>query len=279
MRRTGLLALIGVVCALAAGCTTVTKGSATGPGQGGGGGDGGTGVPTNGGGAGPVAPNVSGLAAQITHGSLNVKSAQGALDVDAGSLTQTSTFRQQMVNGQVTALDDLVDTTFQGNKTKIHVIYVDKTIYIDRGQNGKPWIVAKPDSSDEVAAQLAQTFPQSLAQSSIKYYAVMVEAAHDLKFVGTENVDGVPTNHYHFIVDPKVLVQKLPPDQAQQMQNAVNAGVDSVPADEWVDAQGRPVRVTDEVIAQGQTAKIDLRLNHYDEPISIKAPPADQIEP
>ncbi|HEY3631003.1 MAG TPA: LppX_LprAFG lipoprotein [Jatrophihabitantaceae bacterium] len=275
MRRTGLVALIGVVCALAAGCTTVTKGSATGPGQGG---DGGTGAPTNGGGAGPVAPNVAGLAAQITHGSTKVKTAQGKLNVDAGPLTQASTFRQLMSAGQITTFEDQIDTTFQGNNTKIHVIYVDKTIYIDRGQNGKPWIVAKPDSSDEVAAQLAQTFPQSLAQSSIKYYAVMVEAAHDLKFVGTENIDGVPANHYHFIVDPKVLVQKLPPDQAQQMQNAVNAGVDSVPADEWVDAQGRPVRVTDEVTAQGQTAKIDLRLNHYDEPVSIKAPPADQVD-
>jgi len=269
------VALIGVLCALAAGCTTVTRGSASGSGQDG---DGGTGVSTNGGGAGPVAPNVSGLAAQITHGSLNVKSAQGTLDVDAGPLTQTSTFRQLMSAGQITTFEDQIDTTFQGNKTKIHVIYVDKTIYIDRGQNGKPWIVAKPDSSDQVAAQLAQTFPQSLAQSGIKYYVVMVEAAHDLKFVGTEDVDGVPTNHYHFVVDPKVLVQKLPPDQAQQMQTAVDAGVDSVPADEWVDAQGRPVRVTDEVTAQGQTAKIDLRLNHYDEPVSIKAPPADQVD-
>lgn len=273
MTRARLAIVSGLATLLAAGCTTVTKGSATG--QGGGSG---TGAPPDGGSAGPVAPNVSALAAQITHGSIKVKTAQGKLDVDAGPLTQTSTFRQQMADAQITTFEDQIDTTFQGNNTKIHVIYVDKTIYIDRGQNGKPWIIAKPDSSDQVAAQLAQTFPQSLAQSSIKYYAVMVESAHDLKFVGAESVDGVPTNHYHFIVDPKVLVQKLPPDQAQQMQNAVDAGVDSVPADEWVDAQGRPVRVTDEVTAQGQTAKIDLHLSHYDEPVTIKAPPANQVE-
>jgi hypothetical protein len=277
MTRGRLAILGGLTMMLAAGCTTVTKGSASGPGPSGGG-DGGTGAPTNGGSAGPVAPNVSALAAQITHGSLTVKSAQGKLDVDAGPLSQTSTFRQQMANAQITTFEDQIDTTLNGNNTKIHLIYVDKTIYLDRGQNGKPWIIAKPDSSDPVAAQLAQTFPQSLAQSSIKYYAVMVESAHDLKFVGAETVDGVATNHYHFVVDPKVLVQKLPPDQAQQMQNAVNAGVDSVPADEWVDAQGRPARVTDEVTAQGQTAKIDLHLSHYDEPVAIKAPPASQVD-
>jgi hypothetical protein len=257
-----------------AACTTTTSGKDIGAALR----TGGTGASQDGGSAGRIFTEVSGLAAQITHGAASVKSAQGTLNVDAGPLTQVSTFRQQMSGGQITAFDDQIDTTFQGNQTKVHLLYVDQTIYLDRGQNGKPWIVAKPDSSDQVAAQLAKTFPQSLAQSSIKYYALMVSAAHDLKVVGVENVDGVPAVHYQFVVDPRALVAKLSPDQGQQMQQAIDAGVDSVPADEWVDAQGRPLRVTDSVTAQRQTAKIDLRLGHYDEPITVTAPPADQID-
>jgi len=257
MNRTRAAALAVVAIAAAAGCSTTTRGA----------------------GVGPAYTSVAGLAAKITQSASQLKSAQGTLHVESGPLTQTSTFREQFGGGLVTAFDDQVDTTLQGTNTKLHLVYADKKLYVDRGQNGKPWVVASPDSSDRVVAQLAQTLPQTLAQSGITYYALMLSAAHDLKVVGAENVDGVPTIRYHFVVDPRALLPKLPPDQAQQMQQAVDAGVDSVPADEWIDAQGRPVKVTDSVTAQGQTAHVEFRINHYDDPITIQAPPADQIDP
>lgn len=255
-RRQLALAAGALTLVLAAGCSTTTKGK----------------------GIGPAFTNVAGLGAQISHSSVKLKSAQGTLNVDAGPLKQTSTFRQQMSGGQITAFDDRIDTTLQGKETKIHLIYVDETIYIDRGQNGKPWIVATPDSSDPIAAELAKTFPQALAQSSVKYYAIMLSAAHDLTVAGADTVDGVDTIHYKVTVDPQALLDKLPPDQTQQMQQAVDAGVDAIPVEYWVDGQGRIVKFTDEVSAQGQTAHVEMRLNHYDEDITIDAPPANQID-
>jgi hypothetical protein len=47
----------------------------------------------------------------------------------------------------------------------------------------------------------------------------------------------------------------------------------------WVDATGRTVRVTDHVAAGAQSATVDLRLSHFNEQVSIDAPPPDQIAP
>jgi len=269
MRRTGLVALIGVVCALAVGCTTVTKGSATGPGQ-----ASGSGQPS-----GPESPtgNLSELSARIAHSSAQLKSVQGSLKLDAGPLTTDSTFRAMLGGGAVTGMDQQVNTSFQGTQTKVHLIYVNQKIYVDRGQNGKPWIVATPQSSDPVAAQLAQTLPASLTQYGGKYYVLMMSAGHDLSVVGPDTVAGVACTRYHLIVDPKAFVQKLPASQRAQMQAAIDAGVDSVPLDMWVDGQSRPVKTLVTLSVQGQSATSEYEQNHFDEPVTINPPPADQI--
>jgi hypothetical protein len=256
MNRTRIAALAGAAAMVAAGCSTTTTGTGTGP----------------------VFTEVSGLAAQMSNGLAQVKTAQGRLHLTAGPVEQTSTFREAFSGGDVTALDDQVSTSVQGTITKLHVIYVDQKLYVDRGHDATPWVIATPGSSDRVVATLAASFKATLSQSGAQYYTTMTSAGHDLKVIGSDSVDGVPSMHYHLTVDPRVAVQKLPAEQAQQMQAAVDAGVDAIPVDVWVDGRGRPVRLTDEVSANGQTANVELRLNHFDQPITIQAPPADQID-
>jgi hypothetical protein len=256
MNRTRIAVLASVAALVATGCSTTTRGNGTGP----------------------TFTEASGLAAEISRGVAQVKSAQGQLHLAAGPVEQTSTFSESLSAGDVTALDDLVSTSLQGTTTKLHVIYVDEKLYVDRGQNGKPWVIATPESSDRVVATLADSLQTTLSQSGMQYYTMMMSAGHDLKVIGSESVDGVPSMHYHVVVDPRVVIQKMPAEQAQQMQEAIDAGVDSIPVEVWVDARGRPVKLTDTVSAQGQTANVELRLNHFDEPVTIEAPPADQID-
>ena len=229
-------------------------------------------------GAGPAYTDIAGLGAQILHGVAQLKDAQGTLKLDAGALKQTSTFGEQFTAGKVTAFDDKVETTLQGNPTDLHILYVDQKLYVDRGQNGKQWVLASTDSSDPVVSQLAESMPATLAQSGPQYYATMVSAANNLKVIGAETVGGGSAIHYHLIVDPRVMAEKVPPDQRAQMQQAIDAGVDQIPLDIWVDAQGRPVKLTDTVTAQGQTANVEFQLNKFDQNLQVKPPPADQVD-
>ena len=72
-------------------------------------------------------------------------------------------------------------------------------------------------------------------------------------------------------------MQKLPASQRAQMQAAIDAGVDSVPLDIWVDGQSRPVKTLVTLSVQGQSATSEYQQNHFDEPVTINPPPADQI--
>jgi len=231
-------------------------------------------------GFGPVFTTVSGLAAQATKAGSDITSVRGTLRVKSGPLDQTSTFSEQLSRGRVTAFDDRISTIYQGNTTPLHLIIVDGKVYVDRsGQGGKPWVIATRDSSDPVVANLAENVDGTLDQAGMHGYVLMVSVGQDLRLVGPDTVGGVPCVRYHLSVDARVAAQRLTGPQAEQMQQAVDAGVDTIPLDVWVDATGRTVRVTDHVMAGAQSATVDLRLNHFNEPMSIDAPPPDQIAP
>ncbi len=231
-------------------------------------------------GFGPVFTTVSGLAAQATKASDGITSVRGTLRLKSGPIDQTSTFSEQLSRGRVTAIDDRISTIYQGKTTPLHLIIADGKVYVDRsGQGGKPWIIATRDSPDPVVANLAENIDATLDQSGMHGYVVMVSVGQNLRLVGPDTVDGTPCVHYHLLIDTRVAAQKLPAVLGRQMQQAVDAGVDSIPLDLWVDATGRSVKLTDQVTAGAQSATLDLRLNHFNEPVSIDAPPPDQIAP
>jgi hypothetical protein len=233
---------------------------------------------TSGSGVGPVFTTVSGLAAKLTKGTDELTSGRGVLHLKAGALNQTSTFSEQLAKGDVLAMDDIVNTTYQGKTTELHMIIVGGKVYVDRsGSTSKPWVVATPDSSDPVVAQLAQNVADTLGQTGMHQYIVMVASAKQLKVIGPDKVDGVPATHYGLTIDTRTAAAKLPKSQGQQMQAAIDAGVDSIPMELWVDGKGRSIKLTDKVSAQGSTASVELLLSHFDEKVSISAPPPDKV--
>lgn len=233
---------------------------------------------THGRGFGPVYTTVSGLGAQMTRGSSQLTSVRGTLHLEAGPLKQDSTYASTLSHGAVTALDDRIDTAYQGRQVKLHVIIAGGKIYVDRsGRSDKPWVIATPDSSDPVVASLASNVQGTLSQSGMQQYLLMVSAARDLNVLGPEAVDGVPCTRYKLTVDTREAASKLPGSQGEQMQRTADAGVATIPLEVWVDSQGHALRLTDKVTAQGTTATIELRLGHFNEPMTIRPPAPDQI--
>ncbi|HEY2985976.1 MAG TPA: hypothetical protein VGJ38_17595 [Jatrophihabitantaceae bacterium] len=258
MRRTWTAAFSCAAVVAVAGCSTTQTGH----------------------GFGPVFTTVSDLAAQATKAGNDITSVRGTLRVKSGPLDQTSTFSELQSRGRVTAFDDRISTIYQGKTTLLHLVIVDGKVYVERsGQGGKPWVVATRDSSDPVLANLAENVDGTLDQAGMHGYVLMVSVGQNMRLVGPDTVDGVPCVRYHLSVDARVAAQRLTGPQAEQMQQAVDAGVDTIPLDVWVDAIGRTVRVTDHVTAGAQSATVDLRMSHFNEPVSIHAPPPDQIAP
>lgn len=256
MKGIRALALLAVAGTVAAGCSATTHGT----------------------GFGPTYTTVSGLAAQLSHATTQLETVQGSLHLSAGPVDETGTFSETVDAGNVNALDAKYTVKAQGNTVNVHVIIVDDTLYVDRGRNGKPWVIATPDSSDPVVAQLAENIQGTLSQSGMNQYVTMVSAGQDLKVVGIDSVDGVRCVHYHVSIDTRSAAKKLPGEQGKQMQQAADAGVDTIPLEMWVDAQGRIPKLTDKVTTEQATATVELRMNHFNEKVSISAPPPDQVD-
>jgi quinol monooxygenase YgiN len=229
-------------------------------------------------GFGPTFTTVAGLAAKLATGTDHLTSLHATLHVKADALDQLSTLDETMAQGDVSAMDDRIRTTYQGKTTNLHLIIASGKLYVDRsGQSAKPWVIATEDSSDPVVAQLAKNIGATLGQAGMHQYVVMVSAAQQFHLVGAEQLDGVACAHYHLSIDPRAAAKKLPGEQGQQMQQAADAGINAIPMDLWVDGNGRSIKLTDEVAAAGQKVTVEMRMGRFNENVSIDAPPDDQI--
>lgn len=72
-------------------------------------------------------------------------------------------------------------------------------------------------------------------------------------------------------------VSKLPTTSALSKQALAASGLKTIPVQLWVDDQGRPVKLTERLHVQGQTLHTVSTISRYNQPVTITAPPANQV--
>jgi hypothetical protein len=102
----------------------------------------------------------------------------------------------------------------------------------------------------------------------------------DVKEVGSDTVRGVDTTHYATTIDLTKALEQVPADQrAAAAKGLKTLGTGSVPADVWIDAQGRPRKLVmhlDGVAPSGGTlGTLAIELYDYGTKVDVHAPPAD----
>ena len=243
-----LLALSGV---LATGCTSSKSGGGA-P----------SGMPTT----------TDGLATLMQSGIAKATSAAFNLDVTIAGQALTGSGVEKLSNGQLTALD-VSERLPQG---VVRVIMVDGKTYAklphSLNPSGKPYLPVTTDSSNVVIRTLADSLDSAVASASLGDIGVFAKAAKSIKVTGGATVQGVATTHYSMVVD----LAKLP-DSFPGKQPLISGGVQTIPLELDVDRQGRPIQVTEDFQAQGQKVHTKVVVTNYDKPVSITAPPANQI--
>lgn len=100
---------------------------------------------------------------------------------------------------------------------------------------------------------------------------------------GTDTVDGTPVTVYEGSIDPDAAVAQSSPDQAADVQAALDqlGGSFEMPFTAWVDADGLVRRLELRVSADMGVASMDMTvtIELYDlgAPITITPPPADEV--
>lgn len=141
----------------------------------------------------------------------------------------------------------------------------------------KPWIRL---DLKQLGSQAGVDIEQYLAQAQqfdLKTSAAMLTASKDVKPVGTEQVGGVDTTHYLGTFPVAEAIKQLPEDRRGHVQDEL-ANAKDVTFDAWIDGQGLPRKVELNGGKPGAgTFKATAMFKSFNEPVSIKAPAADQV--
>jgi|SRR5450755_1185471 len=144
---------------------------------------------------------------------------------------------------------------------------------------GKPWVRANYLVYNQpVGANLGGTDP-ILALNAIK-------ATGRVTAVGAQSVNGVPTTHYHALVDANRIISTVPSARraaarqyAQTLRRAT--GSTTLPIDVWIDANQHVRRITLHLQVCVPGGKLDesttFDIVRYHNPPTVRVPPASQF--
>jgi hypothetical protein len=255
--RLRFVALIALVAALLAGCTSSSKKQQP-P-------DGGTSAsaPTG-------AVTASALAAKLTAGLNSLTSAH--LSIDAGSLGGASTADVALDKGHATAAD--VHLTQSG--AAVEEITVDGKSYVKvppTSNTSKPWVLVRTSSSNPIAKALATSLNVSALITSLDVVTTLVGTASGVQDEGSLSLDGVPTTHYTMQIDPTKKTGNTRLDSLLQL-----LGSAKIPTDLWLDSKDRPVKFALTVTFAGAHLPVTIDVSKFDVPVHIAAPPASQVD-
>lgn len=138
----------------------------------------------------------------------------------------------------------------------------------------KPWI--KVPLSEVGPAAEVQKYIDRVRQFDLATVTKMVTASQDVKAVGTESVNGEDATHYSGTFPVDAAVQQLPADQQEQAKSNL-AELKDVKFDIWVGADGLPRKLALNGAKEGATLNASLFFKGFNEPLTIEAPPADQV--
>lgn len=230
-------------------------------------------------GGGPSAPSgmptdASGLGRLLASGVGGIRSAHIKLDLNLGGQELTGSGDEKLADGQLVALD--LTENLPGGAGAIRVIVVNGTAFAklpsSMNSSGKPYLVVSPSSSNQVIRQLASSLESALSSASLGSVTTFSKAAKSVDMKGAETVAGVPTTHYAIVVD----ISKLPADMPGKA-DLVKSGLDTLPLDLYIDHSGRPVQITEEFTVQGTKVSTKATVSDYNKPVTITAPPANQV--
>jgi hypothetical protein len=234
---------------------------------------------SSGGGGGANVPagmptDAAGLGTLLRTAVSKITSAHIALDITLAGQTLTGNGDETLASGQLTGLD-LTENLPNGGGV-IQVIMVDGKTYAKlpptMNSSDKPYLLVSDSSSNAIVRQLSASLDSALSSASLGSVSTFTHAAKSVAVKGSETVNGVQTVHYSIVVD----VTKLP-DSLPGKSELIQSGINTLPLELYVDPAGRPVEVTEQFTAQGQKVSTKSTVSDYNKPVTITAPPADQV--
>jgi hypothetical protein len=165
----------------------------------------------------------------------------------------------------------------------IGMVLVGDKLYLKIPQSvahtGKPWIGVDPNGTDPTSKALAAVLSEEQANADPSRTLAQIQAAGTITRTSADQVDGRPATHYAISVNTaKLLASSAVTPQLRQL---ISGSAARLPAtigyDVWIDSAGLPVKIAFNENVTGAKTTITMTYSQWGAPVSIQAPPADQI--
>jgi hypothetical protein len=210
---------------------------------------------------------------------MNVGTPEGAMDMHG-----TARFRTKPSTAFTMTIDKMTVGGRSLPTSSIQMIYLDKVIYVKMPQltqassTAKPWVKVDLTQAGQQAGLNLDSLLNSSKQADPAEQTKMFTASKDVREVGKETIDGVKTTHYTGSITVAEAMGKLDAQTRQQLQKIYNQiGATKINFDLWADSQQLPRKLSTKVNVQQGTMTSTIVYRDYGKPVSVSAPPADQV--
>lgn len=147
----------------------------------------------------------------------------------------------------------------------LNLVAVDGTTYLtmDGLTQGK-WVEVSPEDLDEMGLEEITAGSDPLAEMN-EFRDAIVSVTNE----GSETLDGVETDRFRVAVDTTAIAE-----DADLADGDLPATLDYTI---WLDAENRTVQMAFEAEIEGELVSVTTTMFDFNEPVTIEAPPADQI--
>jgi len=140
----------------------------------------------------------------------------------------------------------------------------------------KQWIKIDLSTLGASAGGLEQANPASILD-------FLSGTTNRVQNLGSEQVNGVAATHYRVQIDLTTALETVPASERSQLQATIGTlgGAAMLPADVWLDAQGRPVKFSFALTVQRGSTPVHLaetfQYSHFGTSVSTPVPPPSQV--
>ncbi len=169
---------------------------------------------------------------------------------------------------------------------------VGTTIYMHSpllsGATGKPWIKVDLEKFGKAAGLDIGAAMSTGGSDPTQMLAYLNAASDSIDTVGTEDVRGTETTHYHVVVDLLKIADTVPAGKRAAVRRTFRhevelVGTRTLPIDVWIDSQGLVRREHMDFSMQPPTAtapvEMEMTIDYFDfgAPVHVVPPPAGQV--
>lgn len=233
----------------------------------------------SGGGTEEAATNLAALAKSIGDRTAETSTAHMVFTADAAG--QKITGEGDLEVGADDAAMTMTMSTPEGN---VGFVFLDGIMYLQVGQElepGKSWIKIDPNGNDPMAKALGGVSDQMRQQADPRQTLAQFEKSGEITSQEETELNGETVTHYMITVDvEKLAAEQKDPTLKKALQEG---GIKDFPVELWVNEDELPVRIKVDMPmadpASGAATKASVQVDYtkWGEPVTIEAPPADQV--